>query len=112
MGMNYTNETFAVVRAFAMMFEAFVLTVTLWKLKRAKVSRTDSGHLNIADASILLALQLLMVATGLFAAFYFTIEKSTGKKAINMAKDIIDFLLGVMYFKMIQHFVTSFKLQT
>ena len=56
MGMNYTNETFAVVRAFAMMFEAFVLIVTLWKLKRAKVSRTDSGHLNIADASILLAL--------------------------------------------------------
>ena len=32
--------------------------------------------------------------------------------AIGIVKDCVDFLLGIMYFKMIQRFVTSFKLQT
>ena len=31
---------------------------------------------------------------------------------IDVAKDLVDFALGVMYFKMITNFITKFKLQT
>lgn len=99
--LKITNEVFAIIRAAAMMVEAIVLILMLWKLKRAKVSRTDSGHLNVCNAAILLTLQLLMVGTGLISAFYFDLTTPKALKIIDMSKDIIDFLLGVMYFKMI-----------
>ena len=52
-----TNEVMATIRAVAVSFEGLVLVVTLWKLKRAKVKRTDSGHLNVCNAAFLLILQ-------------------------------------------------------
>ena len=97
--LSITNVAFSIIRAVAMMIEAFVLLLMLWKLKRAKVTRTDSGHLNVCNAAILLILQLLMVTTGL--AFYFDLTTPLGLKICDMSKDVIDFLLGVMYFKMI-----------
>ena len=55
----FTNEIMATVRAVAVSFEMLILIVTLWKLKRAKVKRTDSGHLKVRSAAILLILQFL-----------------------------------------------------
>ena len=54
-----TNEVMAVFRSVAVSCEALVLIVTLWKLKRAKVKRTDSGHLKVRNAAYLLILQFL-----------------------------------------------------
>ena len=51
-----TNQAFALTRAASMLAEAFILSVTIWKLKASKVSRTDSGHLNLRDAVALLIL--------------------------------------------------------
>ena len=99
--LSITNVVFNIIRAVAMMIEAFVMLLMLWKLKRAKVTRTDSGHLNVCNAAILLILQLMMVTTGLFSAFYFDLTTPRGLKICDMSKDVIDFLLGVMYFKMI-----------
>ena len=63
------DEAFAISRAVSMMTETSILIATIWKLKRAKVSRSDSGHLNLCDATILLILQLTMTGTGLASAF-------------------------------------------
>ena len=54
-----------------MSISAGLLAGTIWKLKSAKVTKTDTGHLNIRDASILLVLQILMIALGLFSLFYY-----------------------------------------
>lgn len=54
-----------------MSISAALLSATIWKLKSAKVNKTDSGHLNLVDASILLTMQILMVSLGLFSIFFF-----------------------------------------
>ena len=71
-----TNEVMATVRAVAVSFEMLILVVTLWKLKRAKVKRTDSGHLNVCNAAFLLILQFLEVFCCIMFAFFFSLEKS------------------------------------
>ena len=52
-----------------------------------------------------------MTVTGLLSVFVFT-SFDTASIVIDILRDLIDFSLGVMYFKMIIHFVTTFKLQT
>ena len=54
-----------------MSISASLLAGTIWKLKSAKVNKTDTGHLNIRDASVLFVLQILMIALGLFSLFYY-----------------------------------------
>ena len=47
-----------------MAISATILGFTIYKLKKAKVNRTDSGHLKILDASVLLGLQIAMILLG------------------------------------------------
>ena len=94
-----------------MTFEAFILLLVIWKLKRAHISRTDSGHLNLCDASLLVFLQATEAIICVISALYFNFEKTViSDKMIAISKDVADYLLAIMYFKMIQGFVTKFKL--
>ena len=63
------NQSFQGFRAFAMTLEAMLLSCTIWKLQKSKVSRTDSGHLSLCDAIVLLVLQSAMIMTGLGNTF-------------------------------------------
>ena len=70
---------------------------------------TNSGHLNLSDATLLLIFMITMCLTGLASAI------ETGIKvqgSIDMARDILDYALAVLYFKMITKFIASFRLQT
>ena len=51
-----TNQVMSFTRAAAMTLEAVILIIVIVKLKRANVSRTDSGHLNMCDASLLVGI--------------------------------------------------------
>ena len=73
--MMITNETMAAVRAIAVTFEGLILIVTLWKLKRAKVKRTDSGHLKSRNAAYLLILQFFEVFCCIMYTFVFSMSK-------------------------------------
>ena len=55
---------FAACRSVGMAISATILGFTIYKLKKAKVNRTDSGHLKILDASVLLGLQIAMILLG------------------------------------------------
>ena len=49
----------------------------------------------------------------LFVSIFYTNDHHTVFQIyIGTSRDVIDFLLGVMYFKMMIHFITKFKLQT
>ena len=50
----HTAEVFGALRAVGMSISAGLLTATIWKLKSAKVDKTDTGHLNNTDATVLL----------------------------------------------------------
>ena len=54
-----------------MSISAGLLSATIWKLKSAKVDKTDTGHLNLLDATILLILQILMIGTGMVTILFF-----------------------------------------
>ena len=92
-----------------MSLNAYLLGATIYKLKKAKVQRSDSGHLNIVDASVLLVLMIGMIVTGLLTSLLLT-DKTGPQIYFDCSKDTFDYLIGVMYFKMIIHFVTNFKL--
>ena len=62
---------FGLLRALGMSYNAMILSITIWKLKNAKVTQTDSGHLKMTDASVLLGLQLLMIISGLLSMLAF-----------------------------------------
>ena len=94
-----------------MSISASLLSATIWKLKSAKVDKTDTGHLNLLDASILLILQILMIATGMVTILFFE-NHSQEQIYVDTTRDVIDFLIAVLYFKMITNFITKFKLQT
>ena len=61
-------------RASAMTSEAIILMIVIWKLKRAHVSRTDSGHLNLCDASLLVFLQATEALICVISALYFNFD--------------------------------------
>jgi hypothetical protein len=99
------------LRAFGLTINATLLSSTIWKLKSAKVHRTETGHLKIGNASMLLVLIILMIFTGLVSTF---VPFSYGKIKLiaDMVRDVMDYVLCLMYFKMITNFITTFRLQT
>ena len=101
---------FGVCRSSGMAASAGILGFTIYKLERAKVKRTDSGHLKIVDIAVLLSLQIVMVVLGFVSIFYTNDHHTVFQIYIGTSRDVIDFLLGVMYFKMMIHFITKFKL--
>lgn len=105
------DKGYGIFRAFGMSINAYMLALTIYKLKKAKVQRTDSGHLKILDASVLLILMILMIISGLVSSLVFE-EKQTLQIYVDCIRDSVDYLIGVMYFKMIIHFITNFTLQT
>ena len=108
-GLEKLNRIFAITRAAGFMANICILSFTIRKLKQAKVNRTDSGHLNMRDATVLLILLFLMMGTGLAGAY---VPIDMGLIYIDCFKDIFDFMIGMMYFKMIINFITTFRLQT
>lgn len=68
---------------------------------------TNSGHLNLRDATILLIFMILMTASGLASAMITDLQ---ARIIIDMLRDIIDYILAIMYFKMITKFIASFQL--
>ena len=102
---------FVLVRAFGLTINATLLSLTIWKLKSAKVKKAETGHMKIGNAIMLLILQFFMIATGVSSEFFpdhWLVVRLTN----DMAKDVFDFLLGIMYFVMITNFITTFKMQT
>ncbi len=85
------------------------LVCTIYKLKTAKVQTTNSGHLNLRDATLLLIFMIAMCGTGLASAIDTKVRVQGG---IDMARDLLDYFLAVLYFKMIIKFIASFRLQT
>lgn len=65
----HSITVFALVRALGLVINAGMMIATIYKLKSAKVSKSETGHLNILDASILLIFMILMAATGLASNF-------------------------------------------
>ena len=92
-----------------MSISASLLSATIWKLKSAKVDKTDTGHLNLLDATILLILQIMMIGTGMVTILFFE-NHSQEQIYVDTTRDVIDFLIVVLYFKMITNFITKFKL--
>ena len=97
------------MRAFGLLLNIMQLICTIYKLKTAKVQTTDSGHLNLRDATLLLVFMISMCATGLASAMTTSMHKQI---YIDMARDLIDYVLAILYFKMITKFIASFRLQT
>ena len=105
-----TTTAFGVLRALGMSISACLLTATIWKLKSAKVDKTDTGHLNLLDASVLLILQILMILTGILTILMYREHHEYEQIYIDISRDVIDFLIAILYFKMITNFITKFKL--
>lgn len=97
------------MRAIGLILNIMQLICTIYKLQTAKVQATNSGHLNLRDATILLIFMILMTASGLASAMITDLE---ARIIIDMLRDIIDYILAIMYFKMITKFIASFQLQT
>ena len=110
--LNRVNTVFALTRASGLLVNATLLTATIYKLKTAKVHGSDTGHLNVFDASFLLVFILLMCASGLASKFTPRVLYPTVAIVIDIVRDILDYLLAIMYFKMITNFITTFKLRT
>ena len=60
------TQLFALYRLVGLALNATLLVITIYRLKRAKVQSTDSGHLNVMHASMLLAFLFLQM----LVAFY------------------------------------------
>ena len=101
--------TWGCVRAFGLLLNIMQLVCTIYKLKTAKVQTTNSGHLNLRDATLLLIFMIAMCGTGLASAIDTKVKVQGG---IDMARDLLDYFLAVLYFKMITKFIASFRLQT
>ena len=106
---NKLDFYWGIIRAVGLILNIMQLVCTIYKLKTANVQATNSGHLNLRDATILLIFMILMTGTGLASAITSDMKKQT---LIDMFRDIIDYTLAIMYFKMITKFIASFRLQT
>ena len=57
----YTNMVFVLIRASGLTASSFLLSITIYKLKSAKVDSKDTGHLKLLDISIMLVMQILTI---------------------------------------------------
>lgn len=103
------EHVYSGIRAAGYMTNAGLLVMTIFKLSSAKVTGSDTGHLNLRDAILLLILLLVMTGLGLCSAY---VRDWNALIYVNTAKDSVDYLIAIMYFKMITKFITTFKLQT
>lgn len=110
--LDHVNAAFAIMRALGLLINATLLTATIYKLRSAKVHNSDSGHLNIWHARILLVFMLMMTVSGLGSKFVSRAEYPEISMGIEISRDLLDFFLAAMYFKMITNFITTFKLRT
>lgn len=110
--MSVAITCFAIVRALGLVINAGLLSSTIYKLRSAKVSKSETGHLNVVDATILLIFMILMTVTGLASNFVSKFDYPDIAIGIDIARDSLDFLLVIMYFKMITNFITTFELRT
>lgn len=107
--LTIVTHSFGVARAIGFAVNAGILSCTIYKLKSAKVNTEDTGHLKIYDAAFLLGLLVLMTIGGLTSTF---MHDDWTLIYIDATRDVIDFLITMMYFKMITNFITIFRLQT
>ena len=109
LSLKIVTHSFGVARAIGFAVNAGILSCTIYKLKSAKVNTEDTGHLKITDAVFLLFLLVMMTIGGLTSTF---MHNAWTLVYIDCARDVIDFFIAMMYFKMITNFITTFRLQT
>ena len=103
------TQLFALYRLVGLALNATLLVITIYRLKRAKVQSTDSGHLNVNHASMLLAFLFLQMLVAFYNIAWPMSNLALGQE---LARDILNFLLSIMYFVMIANFITDFTLTT
>ena len=111
MAVYYSNMFFVLVRAMGLMAASYLLSVTIYKLKSAKVTTQDSGHLKLFDICVLLVMQVATIAAGILSFFAFN-KTEKGMIYTDCTRDILEFFLAILYFKMILHFIKDFRLET
>ena len=104
-------RVFAIITVAVYSFNTVLLVLIIRMLKRAKVTSTDTGHLKLVDASILLGLLIVIILlTSLIAVKPLHETRLTVNFLV--VKECTEYLIGIMYFKMGTSFITNFKLQT
>ena len=102
---------FALFRASGLIASSCLLSITIYKLKSAKVVSKDSGHLKLFDICILLSMQIATIIAGLISFFFFN-KTEMGMIYTDASRDILEFFLAIFYFKVIIHFIKDFRLET
>lgn len=103
------NQYFSIYKTIGFLLNATLLICTIYRLKKAKVKSTDTGHLNTKHAWALLVFLFLQIFLLQMTVFFPMSEMSRGH---DLAKDFINFALTIMYFKMITNFITDFRIET
>ena len=107
----YCNMVFALVKASGLIATTCLLSITIYKLKSAKVDSKDTGHLKLLDITIMLIMQILTIFAGLISFFFFN-KTEKGMIYTDASRDILEFFLAIFYFKVIIHFIKDFRLET
>ena len=105
----YCNMIFVLVRATGLISASVLLSVTIYKLKSAKVNSKNTGHLKLLDICILLVMQIFIIIAGLISFFFFN-KTERGMIYTDCTRDVLEFFLFIFYFKVIINFIKDFKL--
>ena len=109
MAVYYCNMTFVLFRASGLTASSILLSITIYKLKSAKVNSKESGHLKLLDICILLVNQIAVIITGVISFFFFK-KTEEGMIYTDAFMDVLEFFLAIFYFKVIIHFIKDYKL--
>ena len=107
----HCNMVFVLIRASGLIMSNILLSITIYKLKSAKVEVKESGHLKLFDICILLVMQIATIFAGLISFFFFN-KTEKGMIYTDASRDVLEFFLAIFYFKVIIHFIKDFRLET
>ena len=104
-------DVFGGCRLIVMVCSCVLLSATIYKLRRAKVQSTQSGHMKVSDIAVCLVIESLTIGCSVMTIFVYN-EHQTAQIAIDMIHELLDLLLMIAYFKILTQFVTEFQLRT
>jgi len=99
----------SLLHVLGLLVNATLVICMLYRLRAAKVNGTNSGHLNMCNAKLLLVFIFLQIISALLPTFT---EVNASNMYLDMIDDILNLCLTTMYFKMITNFITQFTLKT
>jgi len=102
-------QFFSIYRIIGFVLNMLLICMTISRLHKAKVRSTDTGHLNMCHAKTLLVLLILQALSASVIAIAPIFEMHASQ---DIVRDILNFMLAIMYFKMIAHFITDYRLTT